>query len=66
MPTCFEDFEKQIYARYEEDIASARLRVNKAKTELELADIFGTSVPLTTQQEAYEKIRTDLLKVLNK
>ena len=64
VPTCFEDFEKQIYARYEEDKASALLRVNKAKTEMELAGIFGTCVPLTTQQEAYEKIREELLKNL--
>lgn len=63
VPVKMEELEDHIRQRYQGE--DAALRINKAHTELELAEMFGTCVPLTTQEEAVQTIRTELLKVLN-
>lgn len=51
--------------RYKDDLSGIALRLNKAQTELELAEMFGVCVPLTSDEEAYQTIRTALIGKLN-
>ena len=64
VPTSLAVLEKQIRQRYHSDEASINLRMNKAKTELELANIFGTCVPLTSGEEVFSIIKKELLEEL--
>ena len=64
VPTSLDELEKQIRQRYHADESGINLRMNKAKTELELANIFGTCVPLTSDEEAFNVIKTELLEEL--
>lgn len=64
VPTSLAVLEKQIRQRYHSDEASINLRMNKAKTELELANIFGTCVPLTSDEEVFSIIKKELLEEL--
>ena len=64
VPTSLAVLEKQIRQRYHSDEASINLRMNKAKTELELANIFGTCVPLTSDEKVFSIIKKELLEEL--
>ena len=59
------ELEKQVRQRYKDDLSGIALRLNKAQTELELAEMLGVCVPLTSDEEAYQTIRTALIGKLN-
>ena len=65
VPTSMAELEKQVRQRYKDDLSGIALRLNKAQTELELAEMFGVCVTLTSDEEAYQTIRTALIGKLN-
>ena len=57
MPHSFEELEKQIREKYNDDEASARTRLNKAKMEMEIAPLFNNQITNDDPVRAYKEIK---------
>ncbi len=57
VPTSMEELEKQIREKYNDDEASARTRPNKAKTEMEIAQMFKNQIMNDDPERAYKEIK---------
>ncbi len=66
MPTSFEELEKHIMERYHDDEASIQRRLNKAKTDMEIAPLFRNIVYNDDPQKAYQQIKAKVLEEMEK
>ena len=57
VPTSMEELEKQIREKYNDDEASARTRLNKAKMEMEIAPLFNNQITNDDPVRAYKEIK---------
>lgn len=64
MPTSIEDLERHIYDVYGDEEASARLRINKARMEMEIAPLFRNQVVMDDFSRAYNETREMIKKYL--
>lgn len=62
MPESIEQLEKQVYALYGDDEASAQRRINKAKMDMEIAPLFNNIVYNVDPEKAYKQIKEIVLK----
>ncbi len=66
VPESEEELERQIMERYKDDEATAIRRINKAKTELDLAPLFQHTVKNTDTDAAIAQIKSVILEKLEK
>ncbi len=66
MPTSFEELEKHIMERYHDDEASIQRRLNKAKTDMEIAPLFRNVVYNDDPEKAYQQIKAKVLEEMEK
>ncbi len=64
MPESIEQLEKQIYAIYKDDEASAKNRLNKAKMDMEIAPLFKNVVYNTDPEAAHQQIKKVILEAM--
>lgn len=66
MPKSIEDLEAHIMEVYGDDQASARLRINKARMEMEIAPLFRTQVIMDDFDRAYVETKALIKEFLGK
>ena len=64
MPTSLEDLEKHIHDVYGDEEASERLRINKARMEMEIAPLFRNQVVMDDFDRAYQETKEIIMKYL--
>ena len=64
MPKSFEDLERQIHEIYGDHDASAEMRINKARTEMELAPLWRNTVTNEDIPAAVAQIKAKILEEL--
>ncbi|MBQ8995109.1 MAG: guanylate kinase [Oscillospiraceae bacterium] len=62
VPTSMEELEKLIHEKYNDDAASERMRINKAKMEMEIAPLFNNQITNDSPERAYEEIKEITLR----
>lgn len=62
VPTSMEELEKLIHEKYNDDAASERTRLNKAKMEMELAPLFTNQITNDDPERAYLEIKEIALR----
>ncbi len=65
MPKSFEDLESHINEVYGDDTANAKLRINKAKMEMEIAPLFRNQVVMDDFDKAFEETKAIIKKYFN-
>ncbi len=62
VPTSMEELEKLIREKYNDDEASTRMRLNKAKLEMEIAPLFNNQITNDDPERAYKEIKEIALR----
>lgn len=62
VPTSMEELEKLIREKYNDDEASTRTRLNKAKLEMEIAPLFNNQITNDDPERAYKEIKEIALR----
>ncbi len=62
VPEKIEDLEAAIYEKYKDDSASLKLRLHKAKMEMEISSLFNNLIENKDAQAAYKQIKNIILK----
>ena len=62
VPTSMEELEQHILEKYNDDEASAHLRLNKAKMEMEIAPLFNNQIINDDPERAYREIKEITLR----
>ena len=62
VPTSMEELERLIHEKYNDDAASERTRLNKAKMEMELAPLFNNQITNDDPERAYHEIKEIALR----
>ena len=62
VPTSMEELDKLIREKYNDDEASTRMRLNKAKLEMEIAPLFNNQITNDDPERAYKEIKEIALR----
>ena len=62
VPTSMEELERLIREKYNDDEASTRMRLNKAKLEMEIAPLFNNQITNDDPDRAYKEIKEIALR----